>query len=261
MSERTFVLKDHRMRGEDVKSWERTVKQLFADMGIKCPIEADGIYDVEDRSFTASLARAMGMEATTVMAEGITPGLRTRMRGKHLTAAEKRAFNDRVDYRRKLRDRWNDHGYDPGVAVPVRRILSHAWGYHPGVHDGVDIITKADPVIFAVVKSKVIDVRASGWWGKGAPSNPAVASKGDGIIQLEVLKDVGPFRKGMHIGYGHAEKARVHEGQVVEAGTPIGHAGLANAWHIHWMINDGSTNKGIGNIDPERFLNYCIKHG
>ena len=109
-----------------------------------------------------------------------------------------------------------------------------------------------------MVKSKVIDVRASGWWGK-APSGQV--SKGDGIVQLEVLESVGPFKKGQHIGYGHCEHARVRVGQVVQAGETIALAGLAVAWHIHLMVNDGGTKKGIGTRDPRPHLDYSVKHG
>ncbi len=85
--------------------------------------------------------------------------------------------------------------------------------------------------------------------------------KGDGIVQLEVLESVGPFKKGMHIGYGHCEHARVRVGQVVQAGETIALAGLAVAWHIHLMMNNGSTTKGIGNIDPRKCLDYAVKNG
>jgi hypothetical protein len=42
----------------------------------------------------------------------------------------------------------------------------------------------------------------------------------------------------------------------------LGHAGLANAWHVHLMHNDGSVGtRGIGNLNPEPLLNYTIEHG
>jgi murein DD-endopeptidase MepM/ murein hydrolase activator NlpD len=157
-------------------------------------------------------------------------------------------------YRGELRARWAEKK----VHTPLTRILADTWGYHPPVHDGIDLICPANSPIFAMVKSKVIDVRAGGWWGK-APSGDV--RLGDGIIQLEVLESVGPFKKGMHIGYGHAEKAKVRVGQTVEAGDVIGHAGLAVAWHIHLMVNNGRTTKGIGNINPEPLYRYAVKHG
>ncbi len=147
------------------------------------------------------------------------------------------------------------------VAAPARPILQHSWGYHPGVHDGVDLITEGDDVIYAICDAKVIDARSSGWWGKGArASGGHSVSDGDGIIQLECLVNVGPFKKGMHFGYGHAEKASVRVGQKVKAGQAIGHAGFANAWHIHFMCNGGATTKGVGDRDPWPFVAHALEH-
>jgi murein DD-endopeptidase MepM/ murein hydrolase activator NlpD len=145
------------------------------------------------------------------------------------------------------------------VHAPVDKILTDTWGYHPPGHDGVDVICEPDAVLRAMVKSKVIDVRTGGWWGK-APSGDVW--KGDGIIQIEVLEDVGPFRKGQHIGYGHAEKPYVKVGQIVVAGQPLGHAGLAVAWHIHLMVNNGEVGlRGVGTRDPRPLLDYAVKNG
>lgn len=259
MSERTFQVKTPHMHGDDIANWQGEIVNLFALMDIECPLARDGDYGIETRSYTASLCEAYGILSNEAMAKGVTPQLRTKLRGNNFSDAERKRFEERVDYRRGLRKKWDEmkHG---DCALPVKHIIAHSWGYHPGVHDGLDVITEADPQIFAVVKSKVIDARSSGWWGLGKPSNPELAAKGDGIIQLEVLENVGPFKKGMHIGYGHAEKAVVKKGQLVKAGELIGHAGLANAWHIHWMFNDGSTSQGRGNLDPEPFLEYLIHH-
>jgi hypothetical protein len=247
------------MKGRDILVWQNEVKDQFRRMAIDCPIVIDGVYSVATRSFTASLCHALGMSEKRVMADGVTPELRTRIRERRLTDAEKKAMDGRKEYRQALRRRWKRAA--SRVHTPTLRILADSWGYHPPIHDGLDIITPPDALIFAMVKSKVIDVRSSGWWGKGSPSNPALKAKGDGIIQLEILETVGPFIKGHHIGYGHAEKAQVRKGQVVQAGTVLGRAGLANAWHIHLMYNDGSTTKGVGNKDPRPILNYAVRNG
>lgn len=152
------------------------------------------------------------------------------------------------------------HEHTP-VASPLDKILNDSWGYHPGVHDGVDLICEADARIYALCDARVIDVRSGGWWGKGAPADPALREKGNGIIQLECLTDAGPFRKGMHFGYGHAEKAVVKVGQTVQAGDLLGHAGFANAWHIHFMVNGGGTTKGVGDRDPAPFVRYAVARG
>lgn len=258
MSDRTFRIDTPHMKGDDIKAWQREVKRGFDELGIlDCPIVADGIYGVGTRSYTSTLCHAIGMHATEVMKNGITPQLRSRIRTRDLTDSEEKRFvsEEYKDYRRALRVRWGKAKIK--VHTPVTKILADSWGYHPGVHDGLDVICPPNSILFAMVRSKVIDVRAGNWWGK-APSGDV--AKGDGIIQLEVLDSIGPFHKGHHIGYGHAEHARVREGDVVEAGEPIGRAGLAVAWHIHLMYNDGSTEKGVGNIDPRSILNYAVAH-
>lgn len=259
MSDRTFKVKSPHMEGRDIAAWQEDIKAQFKRMAIDCPIVIDGKYSVATRAFTASLCHALGMNEKRVMAKGVTPELRTRIRKRQLTASEKKAMDARVDYRRALRRRYA-RAVTP-VHTPVHKILSDSWGFHPGVHDGLDVITLPNAVIYSMVKSRVIDVRPSGWWGLGAPSDPTVRAKGDGIIQLEILETVGPFIKGRHVGYGHAEKAKVKTGQVIEAGHAIGRAGFANAWHIHLMYNDGTTNKGLGNLDPRKILDFAVQNG
>lgn len=257
---RTFKIDDPHMHGDDIKSWQGEIKDLFDEMDIDCPIKVDGIYAVATRSYTASLCNSLGMIASEVMSNGVTPELRTRIRHRDLTAGEKARMQspELIAYRRALRKRY-DSGQVTGVHRPVTKILEHSWGYHPGVHDGLDVITLPDPPIFAMVKSRIVDVRSAGWWGK-APSGDV--SKGDGIVQMEILDTVGPFIKGHHIGYGHAEKATVTVGQIVQPGQQVAHAGLAVAWHIHLMYNNGTAGtRGIGNLDPAPILNYAIAHG
>jgi murein DD-endopeptidase MepM/ murein hydrolase activator NlpD len=151
------------------------------------------------------------------------------------------------------------HSLTNKVAAPVKE-TGHSWGYHPGVHDGVDLICGPDATLYAICDARVIDVRSSGWWGLGAKASSGhPISDGDGIIQLECLVDIGPFRKGMHFGYGHAEGAIVAQGQMVRAGQRIGHAGFANAWHVHFMVNGGNTDRGVGDRDPWPFVSYAEK--
>jgi murein DD-endopeptidase MepM/ murein hydrolase activator NlpD len=262
---RTFQVESPTMHGDDVRNWQNELIHEFHQLDINCPVEVDGYYGVQTRAYTASLCHALGMNAGEQMKDGLTPELRTRIRHRQLYDFERDRFTSEpyVEYRRALRKRWGRQAGGNGrVHKPVDDILQHSWGYHPPVHDGVDVICKPDVPIYAMVKCRVVDVRSSGWWGKGAPSDPNLKAKGDGIIQVEVLDDVGPFTKGHHVCYGHAEKAVVKVGDVVEAGHQLGHAGFANAWHVHLMHNDGNVgNRGIGNLNPEPLLAYTIEHG
>lgn len=263
MSSRTFKIEHKHMTGKDVKSWQEDVKKIFKrEFKIDCPIVADGDYGLATRSYTADLVTAMGLSPKVRMKEGVTPELRVMLRNNKLTAAQKaqQKSKTRTAFREKLKRQYAQARVGK-VHTPVMTIVTDSWGWTPPIHDGVDVITKPDPIIFAMVKCKVVDVRADGWWGLGAPTDPKLRGKGDGIIQLEVVENVGPFKKGMHICYGHAEKAMVKVGDVVPAGTPIGRAGFARAWHIHLMVNRGEFGlRGKGSLDPRPLLDYAVKN-
>lgn len=254
---RTFKLTAPHMKGTDVGNWQRDVKAEFLRMGIACPIVVDEDYGISTRGYTASLCTALGMIASEVMKNGVTPELRIRIRNRRLTPDEQRRMNERAEYREALRRRYQSATIT-NVNRPVKKILEDGWGFHPGVHDAIDVQTLPNAPLFAMVKGRVFDVRASGWWGK-APSGDV--GKGDGIVQIEILESVGPFVKGYHIGYGHCEHARVKVGDIVEAGDTIALAGLAVVWHTHLMYNNGTTDKGIGNLDPRKILDYSVEHG
>jgi murein DD-endopeptidase MepM/ murein hydrolase activator NlpD len=255
VSDRTFKVGSKLMEGSDVKAWQELIDKEFRHLKINCPIKKDGVYGVHTRSYSAALLKARGI-LIKEMESGVTPGLRSKIRNRELTKTETKRFHSaaRVKYRKELREQWKPRK----VHKPVNTIIADSWDYHPGVHDGIDVICGPNAAVFAMVKCKVIDVRAGGWWGN-APSGDV--KKGDGIVQVEILENVGPFKKGYHIGYGHCEHARVRVGEIVQAGEVIALAGLAVAWHVHLMYNDGSTTRGIGNRDPRAILEYSKKHG
>ena len=60
-----------------------------------------------------------------------------------------------------------------------------------------------------------------------------------------------PVRRGLSL---------VQEGQTVNAGQQLGHAGYARGWHVHFMVNSGNTTMGIGDRNPMPFVDYARKH-
>lgn len=250
---RTFKVEAPHMTGDDVAAWQRTLNAQMKAWRVNYGVEPHGDYDIATRDLSATVVFGLGI-ARSSMALGVTPELRVKVRNRTLDAVERFRFARRAGWRRRLRER---HAGGGAVAAPLIKILQSSWGWHPGVHDGVDLICPPNATIFALCDARVIDVRTSGWWGK-APSGDV--SKGDGIIQLECLADVGPFRRGMHFGYGHAEHPVVREGQIVKAGDPLGKAGFAVAWHVHFMANGGGTTKGVGDRDPMPFVRYAVRH-
>jgi murein DD-endopeptidase MepM/ murein hydrolase activator NlpD len=258
MSERTFKVDSPHMHDDDVQAWQEWLRMTFRRWHISYPIDADGTYDVATRAATASMCEALGLVAPYGMEDGVTPELRTKLRHRRLSAAERaRYLGPRRKYRRALRKRFEAGGH---VHTPVSRVITDSWGYHPGVHDGLDLICPANATLFALCDGVIVRADASGWWGKGAPTDPALKAKGDGIIVLRCTTNVGPFRDGLHMCYGHAEHAAVRVGEHVKAGDRIGKAGFANAWHVHFMVNARQDAKGIGDRDPRPFTDYARSH-
>lgn len=244
------------MHGKDVRAWQKRLRVQFRTWGVDYPIAADGYYGPVTRSATATVLYGLGIDRAT-MRHGVAPELRIKVRNKELTAGERARYRARVGWRRRLRKRF----VHKGVAPPLNKINEHSNGFS-SFHDGVDLICPANAPIMALCDAEVIDVRGGGWWGLAAvPSNGHPVTDGDGIIQLRCLTDVGPFRKGMHFGYGHAEHAVVKPGQRVKAGEVIGKAGFARAWHVHFMANAGGTTRGVGDRDPMPYVNYAMKRG
>jgi hypothetical protein len=255
---RTFKIDSPIMRGTDIAAWQQLLIDVGKGWGITFPLKVDGNYGMATRSFSKMILFGRGFSHEQ-LDDGITPWLRqlTRVPDDRPDAVKKRTSEPwRVEFRDNLRKKYASD--QPDVAAPIGKIITMTWGYHKGVHDGIDLICGPKAPILAICDAEIIDVRPSGWWG----NNPSgEVWKGDGIIQIRCLTDDGPFKHGMHFGYGHAEGADVTVGQRVYAGHRLGEAGLAVAWHIHLMGNNGEFGlKGKGSFDPRPFVNYAIKN-
>jgi murein DD-endopeptidase MepM/ murein hydrolase activator NlpD len=248
--------------GDDVKAWQVFLNERFDKWNISYPIKVDGIYGPATRGATSTFMRAWGVADTgEALSEGLTPWWRSKLRNNDRTSDEEQRFESEEikEFRRRLRDRYSSS--DP-VCYPVPNMSADSWGYHPGVHDGIDLICPWKQPVLAICDAKVVRVAASGWWGLGAqPSSGHPVSDGDGIVIIESRIDDGPFVKGLHFGYGHSEGATVHEGDTVRAGDVIAHAGWANWPHVHFMVNnDPPVNglyRGVGDRDPKPYLDYA----
>lgn len=243
------------MKGKDVEDWQEILNKQFDRWAVEYGLVVDGKYGHATRAAAATVLYGMGIKRIE-MADGVTPGLRIKVRDQNLTPTERVRRVSRRLWRQQLRKKHAGGGF----ASPIAKILTSSHGFKPG-HDGVDLICLEDAPVFALCKAEVIDVRAGSWWGD-EPKDPVAHPKaeGDGIIQLKCLTDVGPFTKGMHFGYGHAEKSTVKVGQIVKAGQQVGHAGFANAPHLHFMANSGANKQGRGDRDPMPYVRYAQKH-
>lgn len=254
MSERTFKVQNPPMHGDDVRRWQDTLNRQMATWRVDYRIEEHGHYDVVTRALTATVCHGLGLaSASEAMKDGVTPELRVKLRNKNQTPAEKVRFASRAGWRKRLRQRYEGGG----VAMPVAKVLADSWGWHPGLHDGIDLICQPNAILHAVCAGTIIRADTSGWWGK-APSGDV--SKGDGIIILRADRTAGPIKAGMNLCYGHAEHPTVRVGSKVKAGDVIGKAGLAVAWHVHFMVNDNDNDRGVGDRDPRPIYNYVRRN-
>jgi murein DD-endopeptidase MepM/ murein hydrolase activator NlpD len=259
MSARTFKVQARHMHGDDVEEWQRTLLSHMRAWGWEgVPLTPDGDYGAVTRSFTSLVLKGHGI-AQEEMQHGVTPALRIKVRNRRLSAAELARKVARQPWRIRMRT----HFTARHVASPLAHVITDTWGYHPGVHDGVDIICPPNEPARAICDGIVRRV-SDDWWGLGNPGG-ALGDKGDGIIIVESLTQAGPFRPGLKFGYGHAEGPKVRVGQRVRAGDVIGRAGFAVAWHLHFMVNDDKPvdgfYRGTGDRDPRPFLNYARKEG
>jgi murein DD-endopeptidase MepM/ murein hydrolase activator NlpD len=263
----TFKITSPLMKSDAIRAWQVYLGERFDKWNIQYPVEVDGIYGAATRGATSSFMRAWGVADTgEALKGGLSPEWRTKLRHDDRTPEEEAAFDSAEikDYRRRLRDRYAS---DDPVCYPVPNMSQDSWGWHPGQHDGIDLICPWKQPILAICDAKVVRVSPSGWWGLGAkPTSGHPVSDGDGVIIIESTVDAGPFKKGMHFAYGHSEGATVREGDTVRAGDVIGHAGWANWPHVHFMVNNiprsNSTPHytGRGDRDPKPFLDYAEAH-
>jgi murein DD-endopeptidase MepM/ murein hydrolase activator NlpD len=244
--------------GPDVKAWqELLLSHMRAWKWEDVPLKVDGRYGPVTRSFTSLVLKGHGI-AQEEMRNGVTPALRIKVRNKKLSPAELARKAARESWRIQMRSAFRARR----VHVPILRVITDTWGFQGG-HDGVDIICPPEEPLYAICDGIVRRV-SDDWWGLGNPGGER-GDKGDGIIIIESVIQDGPFAYGLKFGYGHAEHPTVKVGSRVRAGQVIGRAGLANAWHVHFMVNDDKPvdgfYRGTGDRDPRPFLDYARKHG
>jgi murein DD-endopeptidase MepM/ murein hydrolase activator NlpD len=251
------------MEGADVKAWQEWLNGHLEFWHVPFMIPTDGHYGPLTRSVSKSVAYGMGIDTGTIVEHGVTAALRSKMRNADLSTAELvRAQQRREDWLPRYRERFERKN----VSTPTPVILESSWGWHPGVHDGVDLIAPWKNPCLAICTGIIVRADAEGWWGsnpKPSPGHPV--SDGAGIVILESSTDAGPFKRGLHFGYGHAKPVDgVKKGTLVRAGEMIGRVGFANAAHIHFMVNDDKPvsgfYRGVGDRDPMPYVDYARRN-
>lgn len=206
IAHRDLVVVDPPMQGRDIANLNRAVRHRLQVRRIDIPSPVHDKFTLAAALAAIEAGYCLGLREDTVLKT--ENGRRVCTMGAQEIIREPERRTDEQLQRAKDREPRQARGpryYHEligGVAVPVDPILEDAHDFKPG-HDGVDLHCPEDDVIYAICDAKVIDVRANGWWGNGATAHGGhEIEEGDGIIQLECLIDKGPFKKGMHFGYG-----------------------------------------------------------
>ena len=256
IDERTYKVDQPRMTGGAIDNWQKRLNGMMKRWEIEYRIEEHGIYGVETRDLSRKVVFGLGIDLRQ-LDQGVTREMRIKVKDIDLSDLERKRFHSKR--RKEFRKRLKDKHAGGGVCSPLVKITASSNGF-TSIHDGVDLICPADAPGFAICKAKVVRADKDGWWGLGAPADPVLRAKGDGIVIIRSLVDIGPIKKGMNLCYGHAEKPRVKVGDIVHAGQRICDAGFANAWHFHFMINHNPNTRGVGDRDPMPIVKYAIAH-
>jgi murein DD-endopeptidase MepM/ murein hydrolase activator NlpD len=254
MADVTLKITLPHMTGDVVEQFQRDCNTRLKAWGVNYQLEVDGDYGQATRDVGKSLLYGLGVDEGNDF-DGISPADRLKIRHgfERLSDEEKVRWKDRKDWRERFAAKYSSDD----LHTPITNIISSAWGWHPGVHDGVDLICDPNAPLLAICDGEIVRADAGGWWGKGAPLDPVLKARGDGIIVLRSTTDHGIFRPGLNFCYGHAESPVVRKGDRVKAGDRIGTAGFANAWHAHFMVNDRSDALGLGDRDPMPYVRFA----
>jgi hypothetical protein len=123
MSNRTFKLSSPLMHGNDVEYFQKTLNERFNSWEVGCRVDLDGQYGSLTRGATVRVVYGLGI-AQAELQHGVTPDLRTKLRHPDRRShAELARANERRDWLRRLRHRFDGHG--PAAAIAYARKYLH----------------------------------------------------------------------------------------------------------------------------------------
>jgi hypothetical protein len=125
---RTFKLVSPHMQGDDIRAFQRDLNTRFDAWDIGKHIDDDGDYGSETRRSAAEVCIGLGILPEEAMSDGVTPGLRVKIRHPNQRTAREidRSTGTRATrFRAALRERFNDAGrviIAPGANLPGKAI-------------------------------------------------------------------------------------------------------------------------------------------
>jgi len=102
MSDRTLKMTSPAMEGADVKGFQSDLNAELGRWLIGFRLTEDGVYGPQTRDVAKSVCYGLGL-SSPVMEHGATPSIRIKVRHRRLAKAEAKRFDDRAQWRKKLR--------------------------------------------------------------------------------------------------------------------------------------------------------------
>jgi murein DD-endopeptidase MepM/ murein hydrolase activator NlpD len=217
MSDTVLRIKSKPMAGPTAKTWENDLKAWFKHWQIAYPLKRDGRYTEADRKAGERVLYGLGID-TSLMENGVTPELRSKVRHGELTDEEHKRYKSkqRTEWRDKLRDNYKPTGGTgntyKGSPIPGLKAHQpdHATGGLPG-YPAHDYMAPAgspcvSPITGTVTRLSGHDPKLGPPQGPGGPLGWSVYIEGDGKIYFLT-----------HLG-----SRSVRVGEKVKAGQKIG---------------------------------------
>jgi hypothetical protein len=135
---RTIRLTSPPMRGDDVRLLQVTINRQYRTWGVAAKIAEDGVYGQQTRAHLRTVLYGLGIEQRR-LDNGVTPELRVKLRRKRLTRAERRRYEARAPWRRRLVKRYRSSSDAVAAAVRFGRAHVGVTERPPGSNSGPQI--------------------------------------------------------------------------------------------------------------------------
>jgi hypothetical protein len=122
VAHRTFKLASPLMHGDDIHTFQRTINQQFRTWKVNNQIDEDGEYGSMTREATVQVVYGLGISRGE-LEHGVTPAVRIKIRNRdHRTQLELQREQERADWVRRFRRRFDGHGPKAAIAYARKHV-------------------------------------------------------------------------------------------------------------------------------------------
>lgn len=116
MSDRTLSLTSPHMHGGDVQQLQHDINAELKRWNVDTATVVDGEYGQQTRDLAKTVLYGLGVaNPQRELAHGVTPALRLLIRNRDLTAAQRKLYNERAEWRKRLAQRYGKHGAELAI--------------------------------------------------------------------------------------------------------------------------------------------------